>query len=218
MKSRKNNQSYKFGCSRNEAKMVFRNSNKTDRGYMIDQMKNHFNYLDRHGIFEYQNFIQILRDHQFMANDILNLLESFVFFKNQQNLSQPFFLLKPREMKKTNAGEKNILFNRLAHEYSSEFLYFFELYLNRFYPGMKTKENLIQKFKTKIDQLTRINEEPKKEFIDLNTSDNSVNLLNSIPADNEITTDDGFFLLSNEEPSDNFYVFPEDEPIIFSLE
>ena len=172
---------------------------------MKNQMKNHIDYLDQHGIFEYQNFAQTL--HEYIKNDdIQKFIQSFVDYKNKTGLSDSVFMLKQRELKKTNICEKNILLNRIALEYSKEFLLFFENYLKLYYPFMKTKNTLVESFKSKIEKLIGMEKSHKKDPFYLILNDFSTNVQNSMPMDHEVITNDDFFVFRNDNVEKIIYL------------
>ncbi|KAK8892414.1 hypothetical protein M9Y10_029641 [Tritrichomonas musculus] len=206
----KKNQCYKIGCTGRDIMKVFQKSSTADRTYMNEQMKAHLDYLDQHGITEYQNFVQTLRDYQFNAGSILRLIEAFVDYRTRQNPAHPLFLLKPRELKKTNAGEKNILLNRLALEYSFEFLSFFQNYVQFYYPLMKIKGKLIQNIRIKIERLVEMKDKKNDDKIDMNSND-SIEILDSIPLTNEIDADDDFFMFGDDQSADFNSLFTNDD-------
>ncbi|KAK8865409.1 hypothetical protein M9Y10_010954 [Tritrichomonas musculus] len=205
----KKNQCYKIGCAGNEIKKVFQKSCTPDRSYMNEQMKVHLDYLDQQGISEYENFVQTLRDYQFSAGSILKLMQAFVDYKNSQDPSRPLFLLKPRELKKANAGEKNILFNRLSVEYSFEFLSFFENYVKFYFPLMKIKNKLIENFRTKVERLVEMRNKKNDDKVDPDSND-SYEVIDSIPYENEINADDDFFIFGDDQSADFSFLFTND--------
>lgn len=195
MQRHRKNQSYKFGCLRLEIDELFPDSLTKDRDYMRNQMKNHFDYLDQHGIYEYQNFAKTL--HVYMrTGEIQKLIQSFVDYKNTKSLGKRLFLLKPRELKKANICEINILLNRIALEYSNEFLTFFENYLKLYYPLMKIRSVLVQTFKNNIDHLITIEKAYRQEKIILNNNSSQI----SIPIEHENISNDDFFIYKNKHP------------------
>lgn len=205
MQTHRRNQSYKFGCMRSEVNKIFQDPKTADRHYMKNQMKNHIDYLDQHGIFEYQNFAQTL--HEYIKNDdIQKFIQSFVDYKNKTGLSDSVFMLKQRELKKTNICEKNILLNRIALEYSKEFLLFFENYLKLYYPFMKTKNTLVESFKSKIEKLIGMEKSHKKDPFYLILNDFSTNVQNSMPKDHEVITNDDFFVFRNDDVEKIIYL------------
>lgn len=211
MEKIKKNLRYKVGCNGIENRAIFQKSYTTDRSYMNAQMKRHLDYLDKHGISEYQNFVKILHNYLLSAHEILKLIEAFIDFKNKQNLSNNIILLKPREMKKTNSGEKNILLNRLAVEFSTEFMHFFENYICFFYPLMKTKNKLIQEFKNKIDILISRKNIKTDDVNMISSNENnkldSINILDSTSIKYDTDLSEKFFIFTNNEPYDAHDLF-----------
>lgn len=61
--------------------------------------------------------------------------------------------MKKRELKKANAGERKILYNRLGLQFSTDFLTFYKSYLYKTFPLMHAKDRLVEKFRFKIEAL-----------------------------------------------------------------
>lgn len=205
MQKPKKNQSYKIGCNGLEIQKVFQNATTADRVSMKKQFEVHFDFFKEYGITNYQDFVTTLHDYKFRAGDILNLIKTFVEYKSYQNSANPIFLLKKRELKKANAGEKNVLLNRLAVEYSSEFLSFFQNYVHSYcFFSKKTKDQLIQRIRTKIERLVKEKVEKNDETIDT-ISDNSSEFPDLFPLSNETDADVGYDdldMFSNDESAD----------------
>lgn len=212
MQRNKKNQCYKIGCIGSEIKKVFQKSYTPDRSLMNEQIKVHLDYLDQHGITEYGNFVQTLRDYQFNAGSILKLIQDFVDYKNSQDPENPLFLLKKRELKKSNDGEKNILFNRLSVEFSFEFLSFFENYVNFYFSRMKIKDKLIEKIRAKVEHLVGIRDKKNDDKLEPNSND-SLEIIDSIPYENEIKSEDDFFIFDEDQLVDFGSLFTNDGTI-----
>lgn len=124
-----------------------------DRSYMIEQMKKHFDYFETHKIERFQNFIKPLQDYGCKTEDQRKLMNEFInYMKKTKNVD--IVLLKNREMKKANSGERNILINRLVVEYPNDFIPFLKEYLQENYPTKLYSEKLVNDFQEKINQLT----------------------------------------------------------------
>lgn len=180
----------------------------------MENFLNHeIDFFKELGITKYQDFVTTLHDYKFRAGDILNLIETFIEYKSYQNSENSIFLLKKRELKKTNAGEKNVLLNRLGLEYSSEFLSFFQNFVHLYCVfSKKAKDQLIQSIRTKIERLVEEKNKKNDETIDT-ISDNSSEFPDYLPLSNEIDADNGYndlYMFSNDESADSDSLFTDD--------
>ncbi|KAK8897645.1 hypothetical protein M9Y10_015608 [Tritrichomonas musculus] len=205
---KKKYENHMLGCDskKNEEKM---NSTKDDRIRMEAQLQVHIGYLDQHGIKKYQNFVGLLRCYYIKRCRIQGFIELFIKHINtiKSNTSIPPFA--HRELCKTNSGEKNIILNRCAYQYPMEFNDFFKYFVNVYYQySPKTKELLFKSFKSKIDELLKVNEYmvPKETNCNktqtvVSNNDNSTEL-----NDNNIFNDDKentFLNISDDCYNDN---------------
>lgn len=125
-----------------------------DRKYMNKQMKDHIDFFESHRIEQFQNFIKLLYKYGCKAEDQQKFFAEFIkYMKINKNIN--IFLLKSREMKKANAGERNILMNRIAYEYPNEFLTFLRNFLYQNYPLKLFTKSIIKKFHEMVKQLIR---------------------------------------------------------------
>ena len=123
-----------------------------DRCYMNKQMKDHFDYFESRKVEEFQNFIKPLHKYGCKTEDQRELFAEFIeYMKINKNID--IFLLKKREMKKANAGERNILMNRIAIEYPNEFMTFLKKFLSQKYPLKLCTKNIIKQFQEKVKKL-----------------------------------------------------------------
>ena len=114
------------------------------------------------------------------------------------------FLMKKREMKKANSGERNILINILAIKYPEELISFIKLYIPQNYPIINLTGKIIEKFRGKTNQLTRPvlidslnNKEPDQSFGIFDEPDQSFNIF--------------------DEPDQSFNIFDEhDQSEVFA--
>lgn len=151
---KKSYQSYKFK-NRNELQEVFQKSYQTlDRHYQLKMMNPIVQYLDQNGIHEYEDFILLLKNNGFRSCDIHKLIDDFqVYINASKSINNKINWIKHRELQKSNAGEKNIILNRLAIEFPNEILFFTNDYLIRNFPSKTNKNTFIQEFRSKIEHL-----------------------------------------------------------------
>lgn len=123
-----------------------------DRMYMIKIMKPSLEYLKKNGISDSQDFATVFRNYGFKSTEISDFVLFFLekIKKTDKSITK---WIKTRELKKSNAQEKNILITRLTHEYRN-FVY-------DFMPDFKSHTKLSQKhyndFMTKIGKLIENN-------------------------------------------------------------
>lgn len=145
---------HKIGCIQNEVVVMYQMSpNTIDRSYMNEQMKVHLQFFEQNGISHYQNISKSLHNYGLKAEDERKCIKAFEDLINSQNIYNKILLLKPRELKKANLGERNIILNRLAFEYNYKFYDFLITYLHNNYPDMKNQNDLCQEIKNMIDHL-----------------------------------------------------------------
>ena len=151
--AKKEYQNYRFKCKLiKEYRVFFEKGSTTDRNYMNAQMLEHLDYFEIHKVYELKNIIELLHDIRCRSPYQQKLIEEFVIhMKDTKNVD--IFLLKKREMKKANGGERNILMNRLALEYPNEFFSFVIKFINQNFPDMENKEEFYKKIKSMINEL-----------------------------------------------------------------
>ena len=126
---------------------------KADRIYMKEQLIPHLDYIEDRGIKELQSFIQLLHDYGCRTDNQRKIIDNFiVFIKETKKVD--IFLLKARELKKANAGERNILMNRLAIEYPEDFVSFIKEFLYQNFPQKPNTEDYVQGIQEMVKQLT----------------------------------------------------------------
>ena len=147
-----NNYKFQDNSAKNCKNLYVGKGLTADRVYMNDQMKIHFDYFEVHQIEKFQEFVQPLYDYGCNTGNQKKFLEEFLkYMKETKDIE--IFLLKKREINKTNSGERNILFNRLASEYPDDLLTFLKKYLYKNYPDKTNTEDFIQRFQIKIKKL-----------------------------------------------------------------
>lgn len=168
--------SRKVSCMRNEMDgLLAPDQSNIDQLYMNDQLRVHLNFIDQYQIKEYPNISQTLHEHGFRAIDEQTLIKEYQSYRISQGPS--FTLLKPRELKKANSGQRNIILVRLALEFSCDFLDFVKNYISshqigKFNEILENNEqlSLISKLKLHIDYLllykTRNEPKPALEFFE----------------------------------------------------
>lgn len=178
------------GSSRNEVGLALQaQPTNPDRAYMNNQMSPHIDFLDKHGVNDYPSFIQSFHDYGFKAKDQLDIIIGFPKYM-KVNYSKDVFLLKNRELKKTNKGEKNVLIVRVACEFPIEFFNFVQIYIQEKFPQMLNREMLFKDIQFKINQLTNQNECDMISILDESTNQDQVDQLDSPFDDDQF----GFFL------------------------
>lgn len=147
-----NNYKFQDNSAKNCKNLYVGKGLTADRVYMNDQMKIHFDYFEAHQIEKFQEFVQPLYDYGCNTGNQKKFLEEFLkYMKETKDIE--IFLLKKREINKTNSGERNILFNRLASEYPDDLLTFLKKYLYHNYPDKTNTKDFIQRFQIKIKKL-----------------------------------------------------------------
>ncbi|KAK8842014.1 hypothetical protein M9Y10_026229 [Tritrichomonas musculus] len=154
-KKRKEYNSHKIGFGGGVIEEYHNYPSLKDRVYMFDQFKPHLDYLIKNNIKEFQDFIQFFRNKGLKAKDFVKMIKSFQKYINTKHQDQfhPIYFLKPRELEKSNFGEKNIIINRIAHEYFEDFPIFLQHFLHKKYQTIPNHENIIQDVKDKIKKL-----------------------------------------------------------------
>lgn len=172
-----------------------------DRAYMQSQMANHVKFIDDNGVKDLSSFVQTLHDYGFKSNDYLNFIN---YCCEQLDLK----LLKKRELKKSNAGEKNILLNVLALQFPDSFNCLMVSFVNDKFPQMLNKDALFQDFKLKTAQLLAQNERNKVSVIQ-NIESTSLQDQSLISIDNSNQEDLFEVDQLDEEPFDLIWEFFE---------
>lgn len=172
-----------------------------DRAYMQSQMANHIKLIDDNGVKDLSSFVQTLHDYGFKSNDYLNFIN---YCCEQLNLK----LLKKRELKKSNAGEKNVLLNVLALQFPDSFNCLIVYFVNDKFPQMLNKDALFQDFKLKTAQLLAQNERNKVSVIQ-NIESTSLQDQSLISIDNSNQEDLFEVDQLDEEPFDLIWEFFE---------
>ena len=134
-----------------------------DRMYMVDMMKPIIISLDQYGITEYQDFCEILHISGLKATEMNELISEFIRFINSNDQYNKINWIKKRELRKSNNGIKNIIFNRLAVEYPNELFYFFNTYISNKLKGRPDSNRLIQQARLGIGKLA--NKKQINEFL-----------------------------------------------------
>ena len=144
--------------------------NTKDRKYMNEQIIKHLEFLKSKNIEKVLDFIPIFLGFGIKTVFQQKMIEGFITFMKITN-NVDIFLMKKREMKKANSGERNILINILAIKYPEELISFIKLYIPQNYPIINLTGKIIEKFRGKTNQLTRPvlidslnNKEPDQSF------------------------------------------------------
>ena len=122
-------QSHMFN-SRREFIFDFEKEGSTkDRFYMAEMIKPTIAILDNYGVTNYQNFNYLFKKAGFKAKEIILIINEFIKYINSNEQTSKINWIKKRELIKSNFGEKNIIFNRLALEYPNKLIDFIYFYL-----------------------------------------------------------------------------------------
>lgn len=127
-----------------------------DRYYMCRELKPHINFLEQNGIKNHENFLRLLHNFRFKANDIRKLIKGMTKHLNAANADKNIVFMKKRQLKKTNSEEKNIILNRIACEYPDDLVNFVE---NEFLESMenfekKRKNIFVDELKKLVDSVS----------------------------------------------------------------
>lgn len=139
---------------------------KPDQVRMNKEIKQHIDYFEIHKIEELKGFIKTLHDCDYLRWDQVKIIEEFEkHMKNTANVE--INLMKNRELKKVNSDKRNILMNRIAHQYSDEFISFLKGNLTIIFPKKNKTDELIEDFQVKIKELRSIDyQESVEEWFD----------------------------------------------------
>ena len=147
-------QSHMFN-SRREFIFDFEKEGSTkDRFYMAEMIKPTIAILDNYGVTNYQNFNYLFKKAGFKAKEIILIINEFIKYINSNEQTSKINWIKKRELIKSNFGEKNIIFNRLALEYPNELVNFIYFYLIRKFP-FSDNNVFISEMKVLIDEIEK---------------------------------------------------------------
>lgn len=147
-------QSHKFN-NRCEYIIDFQKEASTkDRFYMGKMITPTITALDNSGVTNYQNFYQLFKRIGIKSKEIIVIINEFKDYINSFEQNQKINWIKPRELNKSNYGEKNIILNRLALEYPRELINFIYSYLSRFNPCL-TNGIFIHELKILVDEIEK---------------------------------------------------------------
>ena len=156
-----------------------------DQVRMNGQTKQHIEYFEIHNIEKYQEFITKLHDYKYSKKDQVKVIEKFIkYMKKTENVE--ITLMKKREMEKINSDKRNILMNRIAHEYPDKFISFLNEKLGKIFPQKNKIDELIIDFQAMIKELHSVDfTKPEVKIFDESIDiKNYVNLLNQ-PEEND---------------------------------
>ena len=157
---KKNYQSHRT-CSRNHICMeIQQGTYNKDRYYMLRMLRQCVEYLDQYHIYEYQNFSDEFKNAGFKTDNIKDYITEFKDFINSQSQNSKDKIpdlkwINKRSVTKANYVEKNIVLNRLAHEYSDRFLFFTRIFVQKHFQGTNY-ELFYREIKKKADHLHNI--------------------------------------------------------------
>ena len=154
--TKKTYKNYRFN-TRNEAfAELYRGPPNTDRKYMHEILKPNFEYLEQKGISEYQNFIEIFKDHGYLMKCVKDFIDEFTDFINLQKQKQGIEKIEwinNRQLNKANSGEMNIILNRLSLQYPNEMSDFVEIFIQNHPNKILSRNSFVQRFKNNIQML-----------------------------------------------------------------
>ena len=156
---KKNYQNYKFNTFQQAIDEISKEPLKKDRIYMANMLRPNIEYLQKFGINECLNFIEIMKKHKFGTNDIRDFIKNFQLFINSINEKKnipKIDWIRERELSKANSSEKNVILNRLSHEYPNEMIYFMQRYALNSCNHMFNAGIFCTEFKNRILQLLQL--------------------------------------------------------------
>lgn len=150
-----------------------------DRRYMNKFIKPIVDYLCGENILEYQNFTELFKKYKLKSEDIIKFINSFEYFINSQRNQKKINWLKVREIRKSNFCEKNIIINRLVHEYHDDIYLFISNHFQLNYPNMQNFQKFKEDFEKKVEDLIKQSESKKlslksEQFSDPEPSENDI--------------------------------------------
>ena len=74
---------------------------------------------------------------------------------------------------------------------------------------MKIKNKLIENFRTKVERLVEMRNKKNDDKVDPDSND-SYEVIDSIPYENEINADDDFFIFGDDQSADFSFLFTND--------
>ena len=124
-----------------------------ERIYINRLLKRAFDYLNKNGIKNFENIVDLFKNTGFLACEIANLIIDFIKCQEKQN-KKDLDWIKSRELNKIGFPGKNIILNLIAHQYPEDFKKFLSTYMEKY----KTKVNLtffFQEINLKIDNIQK---------------------------------------------------------------
>lgn len=161
--------SYKFDNSIESYMQNKIDLENSDRCYMAQQIKPSVDYLYRHGIRYNQDFAKLFKKYKFKSKEITNFVQNFQLFINTRTNKPKIFWLRKRELTKANFGEKNIIINRLVHEYNDIVHVFLIHHFCYNFPNTQNLNLFIQDFESKVKEVVKQSEQKQND----NSSNNS---------------------------------------------
>lgn len=201
---RKENQSYKFDTREDFITESNQNVISKDNRYVLALINHAVNYLDSYNIQEYENIIDVFKNYGFKANQIIDFILEFkdYLIDLDKTLKPKLSWLNSRSLKKVKFSGKNIVLNRLAHEYSTQLIEFTVTFLQKSDQFNSCIDLIIKNLTLKIDSMKKsANDSCTAASIlvkmpDLNLSQN----VNPLEPKNEVEMD---FRMYNEDFNDD---------------
>ncbi|KAK8876064.1 hypothetical protein M9Y10_006248 [Tritrichomonas musculus] len=151
-----------------------------DRHYMAQFLSPIIHYLYVNGILHYQDFAQLFKKYKLKSKEITKFIKYFESFINSQTSQKRISWLRDRELIKSNFSEKNIIFNRLVHEYHDEILRYLSYFFTTYYPNMYNFQMFKDEFEKKAEEVFKQSDLAKTTEISNNSNDPE-------PSENKIT-------------------------------
>lgn len=139
-----------------------RPAHNKDRYYMSKDIIPILIYLNQNNVIQ-KDFCELLKKkYRLRAQDLFKLIDGFQDYIN--NISQnDIIFIRSRQLRKSNFMEKNIVLNKIAFDYSSDFLHFVENnYIKNIKLSDKRKACLIEDLKKIVNSVS--NREKRNAF------------------------------------------------------
>lgn len=145
-KPKKHYHSHKFNNTEESFIKLNKGPPTVDRRIMTSQLVPIYKYLDLHGIKQYEKISQYIHSIGLKRTNEIELI-----VKLQDYIKYEF--IKERELNKSNSCERNMVWNRIVLEYSTQTLEFVNSYLIKYHPEIKNKDEIISNLKVKFEDL-----------------------------------------------------------------
>lgn len=130
-------------------------------------------YLDKNSIFEYQDFIQSFQRFGLKNKDIIKFIIEFVRYYNSLpkiGNDNKIIWIKQRECRQSNFGEKNMIINRIVHQYEDETKDYIVQFAKQNFTDAQEQQDFTNDLMNKIELIK--NQSLNKNFIQAELSSN----------------------------------------------